>query len=137
IFHHEGFTTVEGADVRVEALLQIGGVYTVCPTIADLGLERSPGEVEPRLVEVGALLVGARNPGEERQAIRHQSEQPVAVAVQRSTEAHMASLVDVARKPRESTGCDGAVLGAHLLELIPGVWVLEAVGRGAADREER
>jgi hypothetical protein len=45
-------------------MLQVCGVYTVCPTIADLGLEGSPGEVEPRLVEVGAELVGARNPGE-------------------------------------------------------------------------
>ena len=75
IFHHERFTTVEGADVRVQAMLQIGGVDTVCPTIADLGLERSPGEVEPRLVEVGAALVAARNPHEQRQAVRHQPEQ--------------------------------------------------------------
>ena len=64
IFHHERFTTVEGAGVRVQAMLQICGVYTVCPTIADLGLEGSPGEVEPRLVEVGAALVGAGNPDE-------------------------------------------------------------------------
>jgi hypothetical protein len=39
-------------------MLQIRGVYTVCPAIADLGLEGSPGEVEPGLVEVGAALVG-------------------------------------------------------------------------------
>src|SRR5580765_2180563 len=64
IFHHERFTKVEGASVRVQALLQIRGVYPVCPAIADLGLEGSPGEVEPRLVEVGAALVGARNPNE-------------------------------------------------------------------------
>jgi hypothetical protein len=64
IFHHERFTTVEGAGVRVQTTLQICGVYTVCPTIAELGLEGSPGEVEPRLVEVGAALVGARNPDE-------------------------------------------------------------------------
>jgi hypothetical protein len=64
IFHHERFTAVEGASVRVQALLQICSVYTVCPAIADLGLERSSGEVEPRLVEVGAALVGARNPDE-------------------------------------------------------------------------
>ena len=64
IFHHERFTKVEGASVRVQAMRQIRGVYTVCPAIADLGLEGSPGEVEPRLVEVGAALVGARNPDE-------------------------------------------------------------------------
>ena len=64
IFHHERFTAVEGAGVRVQAMRQVCGVHTVCPTIADLGLEGSPGEVEPRLVEVGAALVGARNPDE-------------------------------------------------------------------------
>jgi hypothetical protein len=58
IFHHERFTAVEGAGVRVQAMRQVCGVHTVCPTIADLGLERSPGEVEPLLVEVGAALVG-------------------------------------------------------------------------------
>ena len=64
IFHDERFTMVEGAGVRVQATLQIRGVYTVCPTVADLGLEGSPGEVEPGLVEVGAALVGAGNPDE-------------------------------------------------------------------------
>src|SRR5688572_10926302 len=64
IFHHERFTMVEGARVRLQALLPICGVYSVCPAIADLGLEGSPGEVEPRLVEVGAALVGAGNPDE-------------------------------------------------------------------------
>jgi hypothetical protein len=45
-------------------MLQICGVYAVYPTIADLGFEGTPGEVEPRLVEIGAALVGPRNPGE-------------------------------------------------------------------------
>ena len=36
IFHHERFTTVEGASVRVQAMRQIGGVHAVCPAIADL-----------------------------------------------------------------------------------------------------
>ena len=60
IFHHERFTAVEGASVRLQATLQICSVYTLCPTVADLGLERSPSKVEPWLVEVGAALVGAR-----------------------------------------------------------------------------
>ncbi len=60
----EAITMVEGADVRVQAMLQICGVYPICPTIADLGLEGSSGEVEPRLVEVGTALVWARNPNE-------------------------------------------------------------------------
>jgi glutaredoxin 2 len=62
ILHHERFTTIEGADVRVHAMLPICVVYTICPTIADLGFEEAPGEVEPRLVEIGAAPVGARNP---------------------------------------------------------------------------
>ena len=64
ILHQERFTTVEGEGVRVQAMVQICGVYAVCPTIADLGLEGSPGEVESRLVEIGATLIGARNPDE-------------------------------------------------------------------------
>ena len=65
ILHYERRAVVEGAGVRVQAMLQICGVDTVCPAIADFELEEgSPGEVEPRLVEVGAAFVGARNPDE-------------------------------------------------------------------------
>jgi hypothetical protein len=78
IVHHERFTAVEGARVRLQATLQIRGVYTLCPTVADLGLEGSPGKVEPRLVEVSGALVGARKPGEQRQSIHHQPEEPIA-----------------------------------------------------------
>jgi hypothetical protein len=99
IFHHEGFTMVEGASVGLQALLQIRGVYTVCPAIADLGLEGSPGEIEPWLVEVRAALVGAGNPDEERQAVRHQPEQPFAFSGRWSAEAHLATSVHVARAP--------------------------------------
>ena len=93
IFHYERFTTVEGANVRVQATLQIFGVYAVCPTIADLGLEGSPSEVEPRLVEVGAALIGAGNPGEQRQSICHQPEQPVGISVRSSAGAQRPPLL--------------------------------------------
>src|SRR5262245_60287794 len=64
ILHHERFTTVERAGVYVKTMRQICGMHTVCPTIADLRLEGSAGEIEPRLVEVSAALVGAGNPDE-------------------------------------------------------------------------
>jgi hypothetical protein len=52
------------ARVGVQAMRQVCGVHTVYPTIAHLGLEGSPSEVEPRFVEVGAALVWPRNPDE-------------------------------------------------------------------------
>src|SRR5688572_27499526 len=100
IFDQERFTTVEGADVGVQAMLQIGGMYAVCPTIADLGVEGSPREVEPLFVDVSAALVGASNPDEQRQTLRHQLELFVPTSVRSRAGAHMASSGDVRARVR-------------------------------------
>src|SRR5215203_7015186 len=92
ILHHERFTTVEGPDVRVQAVLPICGMYTH-EAIADFVFEGTAGEVEPRLVEVSAALVGAGNPDEQRQRIGHLPEQLVAVSSRWSDEAHIATSV--------------------------------------------
>src|SRR5687768_2406624 len=62
ILHHERFTTVEGANVYVKAALEIFTMNTVGPAVSNLGFERTSGEVEPLLVEVGAALVDTGNP---------------------------------------------------------------------------
>src|SRR5271163_1190179 len=57
ILHSELFTPIEGLRVRVQASLQILGVNTLRPAVPKLEVEGSRGEIQPRLIEVGAQLV--------------------------------------------------------------------------------
>src|SRR5271156_4942191 len=57
ILHSELLTPIRGLPVRVQASLQILGVNTLRPAVPYLEVNGSPGEIQPRLIEVGAQLV--------------------------------------------------------------------------------
>jgi hypothetical protein len=81
ILNHERLTLIEGPVVCFQAMLQICGMDTTCPPIAELRVERSSREVKPLFIEIGAPLVGAGNPDQQRKAVRHEPEQFVAIAL--------------------------------------------------------
>src|SRR5579862_658450 len=49
-------------------------MHSLCPTIAQLGLQRLPGELQPRLIEVSEELVGTGHPDQNRGTIGDQAE---------------------------------------------------------------
>ena len=73
ILHPECLSAIKGLNVRTQASLQILGIDPpLRPAVAKLLFERSAGEIQPRLVEVGAKLVNPRHPDHDRSTIGHQ-----------------------------------------------------------------
>jgi hypothetical protein len=62
ILHPEFLSPIKGLRVVVEAPLQIFGVNPFCPTVPKLEDDGTPGEVQPRLIDVGTEFVNSRRP---------------------------------------------------------------------------
>src|SRR5438270_8418464 len=69
VFHGEGLSFVEGFDVDCQASLQIVGVNSFRPSVAEFLVDGAPGKCEPAAVKVRAELVGARHPHHDRSAV--------------------------------------------------------------------
>src|SRR4029079_7927580 len=70
---------VERAAIGVQAALEVLGVHVVGPAVAELLRHRAADEVEPRLVEPGAELVGAAHPDQHRRRVGDLAEAPLAL----------------------------------------------------------
>src|SRR5262245_40559788 len=80
IFHLERLAPVEGLRVCVPAALHVFGMYSLSPAFSQRRFERQAGEVEPRLIDVGALLVDAGHPDRDGSGIRHETKPLSALA---------------------------------------------------------
>src|SRR3984957_5078858 len=58
VLHSELLTAIKRLCVDVHASPHILGVNSLYPAVSKLGVHRSPGEVQPRLIKIGAELVG-------------------------------------------------------------------------------
>jgi hypothetical protein len=58
ILRSELFLTIERLHVCIRASTRVLGVDPLRPAVPELDVNRSPGEVQPRLIEVVAELVG-------------------------------------------------------------------------------
>ena len=77
VLHRERLAGVEGAGVGREAAVEIVAVHVLGPAVAELLLQRATHEIQPRLVEPGAELVGAADPDHDRSGVRHVPEAPL------------------------------------------------------------
>src|SRR4051794_31505471 len=71
VFDLERLTLVEGRDIGVQALLEIVGMHPLHPAVSDLRFERATGEIEPRLIDIGAEFIEARHPDHDGSRVRN------------------------------------------------------------------
>jgi len=69
ILHPEFLSPIKGLRVGVETLLQMLRVDTFCPAGSKLGVHALPGEIQPRLIDVGAEFISAGLPDQHRSTI--------------------------------------------------------------------
>ena len=69
VLHLEGRAHREMLEVGAHAAVEVFAVYAACPAVADLFGQAAAGEVEPGLVEVVALGVGAGAPDQRREEL--------------------------------------------------------------------
>ena len=62
ILHLEGLPPIERLSVGLHTPAEVFRVHTFCATVPQLGLKWPTGELQPRLIEVGARLVGTAHP---------------------------------------------------------------------------
>src|SRR5262249_7228296 len=73
VLHSKRLAPIKGFEIRADAMIVVLRMYALSPATAKLFFQNAPSEGEPREVDEGAQLVGARPPNHGRRGIGHRA----------------------------------------------------------------
>jgi hypothetical protein len=77
VLYYERFAPVESRNITVEAAAEVVRMHALGPTVVELLLHCSPGELQPTLVEISVELVGSGLPDKDRQRVEKRVKHPM------------------------------------------------------------
>ena len=80
IFHRKLLPRVKGITVDFKTAFEIVAMDALCPSIAELLLQRTAGKVKPAIVKIVAAFVRPRHPDHHRRRISHDAKALLALA---------------------------------------------------------